>query len=101
MYYHLMSPLSVSDSIDHNIRFERVLTILVILILVVWYGVMVIRRGFYQGALFKFSLLIPANYPDGGCPVSIHNIVIESVYYSSTVINYCYSMLCVLCVLGV
>ncbi|CAI8021444.1 Protein AKTIP homolog [Geodia barretti] len=34
----------------------------------IWYGLLIIRRGLYQGALFKFKLLIPANYPDGGCP---------------------------------
>ena len=37
----------------------------------VWYGLMFVRGGLYKGAIFKFTLLIPANYPDGGCPVSL------------------------------
>lgn len=37
----------------------------------VWYGLLCIRGGIYNGAMFKFTLLIPANYPDGGCPVGI------------------------------
>ena len=35
----------------------------------VWYGLLCVRGGIYNGAMFKFTLLIPANYPDGGCPV--------------------------------
>ena len=41
----------------------------------VWYGLLCIRGGMYNGAMFKFTLLIPANYPDGGCPVSHQHIV--------------------------
>lgn len=37
--------------------------------IVVWYGLLFVRGGLYKGAIFKFTLLIPANYPDGGCPV--------------------------------
>lgn len=33
-----------------------------------WYGVLFIRQGLYQGGVFKFSLYIPENYPDGDCP---------------------------------
>ena len=36
----------------------------------VWYGLLCVRAGIYKGAMFKFTVLIPANYPDGGCPVS-------------------------------
>ena len=38
----------------------------------VWYGLLCVRGGTYRGAMFKFTLLIPANYPEGGCPVSVH-----------------------------
>ena len=31
---------------------------------------MIIQTGLYDGGLFKFTLSIPINYPDGGCPVS-------------------------------
>ena len=36
----------------------------------VWYGLLFVRAGVYQGAIFKFTLSIPTNYPDGGSPVS-------------------------------
>ena len=29
-----------------------------------------IRQGLYQEGVFKFTLTIPENYPDGDCPVS-------------------------------
>ncbi|XP_039252340.2 AKT-interacting protein-like isoform X1 [Styela clava] len=34
----------------------------------VWFGVIFIRHGLYQDGIFKFCVLIPANYPDGDCP---------------------------------
>jgi len=34
----------------------------------VWYGVVFIRQGTYQDGVFRFSLMIPHNYPDGDCP---------------------------------
>lgn len=37
----------------------------------VWFGVIFIRHGLYQDGVFKFTVYIPDNYPDGGCPVSI------------------------------
>ncbi|XP_074646033.1 AKT-interacting protein-like isoform X2 [Tubulanus polymorphus] len=33
-----------------------------------WFGVLFIRQGLYQDGVFKFSLIIPENYPDGDCP---------------------------------
>lgn len=39
--------------------------------IVVWYGLLLIRSGFYEGAVFKFTLSIPITYPEGGCPVSV------------------------------
>lgn len=33
-----------------------------------WFGVVFIRHGLYQDGVFKFCVLIPANYPDGECP---------------------------------
>lgn len=77
MFYHQMYPLSVSMGICNALGTKMHYTIQTTLP-TVWYGLLVIRRGLYQGALFKFTLLIPANYPDGGCPVRIlilHNIV--------------------------
>ena len=35
----------------------------------VWLGVLFIRQGLYQEGVFRFSLIIPDNYPDGDCPV--------------------------------
>ncbi|MGH0150407.1 UNVERIFIED_CONTAM: hypothetical protein FKN15_063199 [Acipenser sinensis] len=33
-----------------------------------WFGVIFIRHGLYQDGVFKFSVYIPDNYPDGNCP---------------------------------
>ncbi|XP_077982260.1 AKT-interacting protein-like isoform X3 [Glandiceps talaboti] len=33
-----------------------------------WFGVLFIRQGLYQEGIFKFTLSIPENYPDGDCP---------------------------------
>jgi len=34
----------------------------------VWHGVVFIRQGTYQDGVFRFTLDIPHNYPDGDCP---------------------------------
>jgi len=34
----------------------------------VWFGVVFIRQGIYQDGVFRFTLDIPKNYPDGDCP---------------------------------
>ncbi|NP_001279602.1 AKT-interacting protein [Callorhinchus milii] len=33
-----------------------------------WFGVIFIRHGLYQDGVFKFTIYIPDNYPDGECP---------------------------------
>ena len=33
-----------------------------------WFGIIFIGRGLYQGGIFKFTVHIPENYPDGDCP---------------------------------
>ncbi|RVE74778.1 hypothetical protein OJAV_G00025670 [Oryzias javanicus] len=33
-----------------------------------WFGVIFIRHGLYQDGVFKFTVYIPDNYPDGHCP---------------------------------
>ncbi|XP_072374354.1 AKT-interacting protein isoform X1 [Scyliorhinus torazame] len=33
-----------------------------------WFGVIFIRHGLYQDGVFKFTIYIPDNYPDGDCP---------------------------------
>ncbi|CAH1794636.1 unnamed protein product [Owenia fusiformis] len=33
-----------------------------------WNGILFIRQGIYQEGIFRFSLHIPENYPDGDCP---------------------------------
>jgi len=37
----------------------------------VWYGVIFIRQGLYQEGIFKFTMNIPENYPDGDAPTVI------------------------------
>lgn len=33
-----------------------------------WFGVQFIRQGVYQGGVFRFTITLPQNFPDGGCP---------------------------------
>lgn len=40
----------------------------------VWFGVLFIRQGYYQEGAFRFSVIIPEQFPDGDCP----RVVMES-----------------------
>lgn len=33
-----------------------------------WFGVQFVRQGIYQGGIFRFTITLPQNFPDGGCP---------------------------------
>lgn len=33
-----------------------------------WFGVLFIRQGIYQGGVFRFTITLPQNFTDGGCP---------------------------------
>ena len=35
-----------------------------------WFGVLFIHQGLYEGGAFRFTLRIPESYPDCSCPVS-------------------------------
>ncbi|XP_039208339.1 AKT-interacting protein isoform X3 [Crotalus tigris] len=41
-----------------------------------WFGVIFIRHGLYQDGVFKFTIYIPDNYPDGDCPRLIFDLPI-------------------------
>jgi len=41
-----------------------------LLLFPVWFGVLFVRQGVYQGGIFRFCVHIPEAFPDGGCPVS-------------------------------
>ncbi|KAG8001384.1 AKT-interacting protein [Nibea albiflora] len=43
-------------------------------LLIVWFGVIFIRHGLYQDGVFKFTVYIPDNYPDGECPKLVFDI---------------------------
>jgi ubiquitin-protein ligase len=43
----------------------------VVNIVAVWFGVLFIRQGFYQGGIFRFTINIPSTFPDSDCPVSL------------------------------
>lgn len=49
---------------------------LLLLLSIVWYGLLLIKIGLYEGAVFKFTVSIPMNYPEGGCPVSAFRTLI-------------------------
>lgn len=40
----------------------------------VWFGIIFIRHGMYHGGIFKFTMYIPDNYPDGDCPRLLFDI---------------------------
>lgn len=33
-----------------------------------WFGVLFVRQGDYKGGVFRFTINLPDNFPDGGCP---------------------------------
>uniref|UniRef100_A0A2I2YYK7 AKT-interacting protein n=1 Tax=Gorilla gorilla gorilla TaxID=9595 RepID=A0A2I2YYK7_GORGO len=39
-----------------------------------WFGVIFIQHGLYQDGVFKFTVYIPDNYPDGDCPRLVFDI---------------------------
>lgn len=39
----------------------------------VWFGVIFVRAGYYEGGIFRFTLTLPEKFPDEEVPVS--NIV--------------------------
>lgn len=39
-----------------------------------WFGVLFVRQGVYQGGIFRFCVHIPEAFPEGGCP----RVVFES-----------------------
>ncbi|KAG8562635.1 hypothetical protein GDO81_015746 [Engystomops pustulosus] len=45
-----------------------------VLVFPVWFGVIFIRHGLYQDGVFKFTVYIPDNYPDGECPRLVFDI---------------------------
>ncbi|XP_067007580.2 AKT-interacting protein isoform X2 [Anabrus simplex] len=34
----------------------------------IWFGVIFVRQGIYQGGIFRFKVILPEAFPDGGCP---------------------------------
>ncbi|XP_015113898.1 protein crossbronx homolog [Diachasma alloeum] len=50
-----------------------------------WFGVLFIRQGFYQGGVFRFTMTLPENFPDGGCPkVAFQSNVFHPLVYPET-----------------
>lgn len=37
----------------------------------IWFGVQFIRQGIFQGGVFRFTITLPSNFPDGGCPTVV------------------------------
>lgn len=40
-------------------------------LLAVWFGVIFVRCGPYEDGIFRFTIELPENFPEGGHPVSI------------------------------
>lgn len=38
----------------------------------VWYGVIFVRSGIYEGGMFRFTLTLPDKFPDDEVPVSTY-----------------------------
>ncbi|OXU17506.1 hypothetical protein TSAR_014537 [Trichomalopsis sarcophagae] len=49
----------------------------------IWFGVQFIRQGIYQGGVFRFTITLPQNFPDGKCP----NVVFQTKVFHP-LINY-------------
>ena len=64
MYYHQDRPHIVRD-VYMSVYSRK----LILAISVVWYGLIFITSGIYQGAIYKFTLTVSKGYPDDGCPV--------------------------------
>ncbi|XP_046675554.1 protein crossbronx homolog [Homalodisca vitripennis] len=47
----------------------------------VWFCVLFVRKGLYQGGIFRFNLLIPEDFPNSGCP----RVVSESSVFHPSV----------------
>ncbi|XP_065676817.1 protein AKTIP homolog isoform X3 [Hydra vulgaris] len=50
----------------------------------VWFGVLFIRQGIYQDGVFRFSIFIPSNYPDGDCPSVIFKPPVYHPFINAT-----------------
>ncbi|XP_011312586.1 protein crossbronx homolog [Fopius arisanus] len=51
----------------------------------VWFGVLFVNKGFYRGAVFRFTITLPENFPDGGCPkVAFESKVFHPLIYPET-----------------
>lgn len=46
----------------------------IVIFVIVWYGVIFIRSGLYEGGIFRFTLSLPEKFPDDEVPVSILRI---------------------------
>lgn len=51
----------------------------------VWFGVIFIRHGLYQDGVFKFTVYIPDNYPDGDCPVS--SVILTNGFWTVSMLS--------------
>ncbi|XP_011505864.1 PREDICTED: protein crossbronx homolog [Ceratosolen solmsi marchali] len=49
----------------------------------IWFGVQFIRQGMYQGGVFRFTISLPQNFPDGKCP----NVIFQTKVFHP-LINY-------------
>ena len=55
-----------------------------------WYGVLFVHSNLYQGGVFRFTLTIPANFPEG-MPVSFLNVIFYIFYKINATSNLCAS----------
>ncbi|KAK9686786.1 Ubiquitin-conjugating enzyme [Popillia japonica] len=50
-----------------------------------WFGVIFVRNGFYEDGIFRFNILLPEDFPDGGHPkVVFQSNIFHPVIYKDT-----------------
>ncbi|KAI4466479.1 ubiquitin-conjugating enzyme e2 [Holotrichia oblita] len=54
-------------------------------LILVWFGVIFVRNGFYEDGVFRFNIFLPEDFPDGGHPkVVFQSNVFHPVIYKDT-----------------
>lgn len=72
MSYHLL----IIPFVSYSIAKIKIIKKLRKKLLSVWFGVQFVKQGIYQGGVFRFTISLPQNFPDG-CPVTFFIIILK------------------------